>query len=135
MRPAVPDPPDDGVNSESPKRPRSRRERSPNRDAVAERLTESLSHAGAQLVEYLERGDSFRVTYSVDGRRYTSSVDKDDLTVNVAGICLSGEDSHFDLASLVGVLREGHLGHGLVRIGDEGIDEEHYWRVHPPGRP
>lgn len=76
-------------------------------DAVRIRLRESLSHAGAQLVDYLERADSFRVTFTVDHRSFTSSVNKDDLTVQVAGICLSGEDQKFDLSSLVGVLREG----------------------------
>lgn len=108
----------------------------PGADAVARRLATNLSHAGAQLVEYLERGDSYRVTYSVDGQRFTSSVSKSDLTVKVAGICLSGEDQLFDLASLVGVLREGEQGDGLVRVGaDRGaIDEDHYWRVHPPRR-
>jgi hypothetical protein len=99
-------------------------------DPVRRRLRESLSHAGAQLVDYLERGDSFRVRYRIGGREYTSSVDKADLSVQVAGICLSGEDEKFDLASLVGVLREA--GGGVLRIGDEGMDEEQYWRVHPP---
>ncbi len=128
--------PEDEANLAQPKRRgRNRPQRAINRDPVQERLAASLSHAGAQLVEYLERDDSFRVTYSVDGKRFTSSVRKDDLTVNVAGICLSGEDRMFDLASLVGVLREGEENHGLVRVGDEGIIEEEYWRVHPPRRP
>lgn len=130
------EPPDDTASREQPKRRGRKRERRvPNADPVHERLAANLSHAGAQLVEYLERGDSFCVTYSVDGKRFTSSVRKDDLTVNVAGICLSGEDRMFDLASLVGVLREGEENHGLVRVGDEGIIEEDYWRVHPPRRP
>jgi hypothetical protein len=101
-------------------------------DNVRARLRESLSHAGAQLVDYLERADSFRVSYTVAGRQYTSSVDKGDLTVQVAGICLSGEDRKFDLGSLVGVLREGDQDGGALHIGDEGMDEEEYWRVHPP---
>ena len=78
----------------------------PEADAVRQRLRESLSHAGAQLVGYLERADSVRVSYTVGGRQYTSSINKDDLTVQVAGICLSGKDQMFDLGSLVGVLRE-----------------------------
>ena len=100
-------------------------------DLVAARLRENLSHGGAQLVEYLERADGYRVRYSVEGRNYTSSVNKDDLTVQVAGICLSGEDEKFDLASLVGVLREGHADGGIYEVGDHGLPEEEYWRIHP----
>lgn len=120
-------------------RRRSRKAR-PNRpeapDPVAARLQANLTHAGARLIGYLERGDGYRVTFTVEGRQYASSVNKDDLGVQVAGICLSGEDRKFDLASLVGVVREGEQGHGVVRIGGGGgdLDEEHYWRVHPPRR-
>ena len=102
-------------------------------DVVRQRVGESLSHAGADLIDYLERGDSFRVTFSMGGRRYTSSVSKSDLTVQVAGICLSGEDQKFDLSSLVGVLREGQRSGSIYEVGGEnGMDEEEYWRVHPP---
>ncbi|MHC4404384.1 MAG: hypothetical protein ACYTG0_32415 [Planctomycetota bacterium] len=101
-------------------------------DPAARRLRESLSHAGARLVDYLERADSFRVRFMVGRREYTSSVAKDDLTVHVAGICLSGEDRKFDLASLVGVLRQGEQGGEVYEVGPDGMDEEEYWRVHPP---
>jgi hypothetical protein len=105
----------------------------PESDPVRRRLRESLSHAGAELLDYLERADSFRVSFTVGGRQYTSSVDKDDLTVQVAGICLSGEDRRFDLGSLVGVLREGEREGEIHGVGgDVGMDEEEYWRVHPP---
>ncbi len=102
-------------------------------DMHQQRLYESLSHAGAELVDYMERNDSYRVTFNVDGARYTSSVAKSDLSLHVAGICLSGEDHKFDLGSLVGVLREGSDDGSLLAIGDEneGMSEEEYWRIHP----
>lgn len=81
------------------------------------RVREALAHAGAGLRDLVERGDVYRVTYEVDGRRHTSLVNRHDLTVRTAGICLSGQDSNFDLASLVGVLREGEQQHRIVRTG------------------
>ena len=39
----------------------------------------------------------------------------------------------FDLASMVGVLREGGRDGGILHVGgDYGMDEEEYWRIHPP---
>lgn len=89
--------------------------RSDSEDPVRKRLRESLSHAGAELVDYLERDDSCRVSFSVGGQQFTSSVNTSDLSVQVAGICLSGQDQKFDLGSLVGVLREGSESGEIVR--------------------
>jgi len=83
-------------------------------DPVAERLRESLGHAGARFQGYLEHRDSYQVRYTVDGNTHVSAVSRGDLTVQSAGICLSGRDRQFDLASLVGVIREGRRGGEIV---------------------
>src|SRR5262249_42360206 len=102
------------------------------RSREEERLRRVLEHAGAELAGYVERHDVYTVTYEVDGRRHVSAVSKADLSVQVAGICLSGEDENFDLQSLVGVIREAQGGGGFLRIGQEGgMPEDQYWRVHP----
>ena len=93
---------------------RLRRDKDYARAAGERRLREALTHAGAELRDYAERGDVYTVTYTVDGGRHTSVVRKSDLSVQTAGICLSGEDQKFDLHSLVGVLRQGR-GAGRVR--------------------
>jgi hypothetical protein len=103
------------------------------RSREEQRLRDALAHAGAELKDYVERHDVYTVTYEVDGQRHVSAVAKKDLAVQVAGICLSGEDEHFDLQGLVGVIREAQGGVGFVRVGrqNQDMEEEQYWQVHP----
>ncbi|MEM7624016.1 MAG: hypothetical protein AAF333_00150 [Planctomycetota bacterium] len=114
------------------KRPGRPRELEAVDEGPADRIREALGHAGAALQDFIEANDGYRITYQLGGRRYSTSVQKDDLTVQVAGICLSGQDRHFDLHSLVGVVREAEETGEIYRIGDDGMDEEQYWNIHPP---
>jgi hypothetical protein len=81
-------------------------------DESRDRIRDALEHGGASLRDCAEQGDAYRVTYDVGGSRHVSVVRKNDLTVLSAGICLSGMDRQFDLASMVGVLSEARaVGH------------------------
>jgi hypothetical protein len=80
------------------------------------RLKRALAHAGAELRDFSEQPEVYRVSYTVDGQRHTSVVRKDNLAVVTAGICLSGRDNDFDLSSLIGVLREGEDEGRIVRM-------------------
>jgi hypothetical protein len=74
-----------------------------------ERLREALRMGGGNLRDVRDRGEHWLVEWTTrDGERHTSAIQKNDLTVLSAGICLSGEDRKFDLQSLVGVV-EGQL--------------------------
>lgn len=92
-------------------------------DDVATRLSDALQHADGRLLSFVERDAIYTVTYEAGSQRYTSNVRKDDLTVQTAGICLSGRDGDFDLTSLVGVMREAE-GRPLPRWDVGAEDDE-----------
>lgn len=83
------------------------------------RLRTALAHAGAELADFVERPDGYQVAFAVDGRRHVAAVARDDLTVLSAGFCLSGEDTLFDLQSLVGVVREGRAAGERIEADEE----------------
>lgn len=99
-----------------------------------DRVREALEHGGGKLEQLVVHNDRFQVSWSVDGRRYTSAVGKEDLTVLVAGVCVAGQDRHFDLASLVGVLRQ-RGARRVPRVGEGGMPVEQYFEVHPEQAP
>jgi len=72
------------------------------------RLKTALERGGGQLQGVRDRDGYWLVEWTTaSGDRHTSAISKDDLTVNSAGICLSGRDRDFDLQSLVGVVEDG----------------------------
>lgn len=71
------------------------------------RLQRALKMGGGELRGFCDRDDYWLVEWtSQNGERHSSAIAKNDLTVMSAGICLSGEDSNFDLQSLVGVVED-----------------------------
>ena len=100
------------------------------RAGAAGELRSAVEHAGGRLHSFVEREDHYRVTFDVDGATHTSTVRKADQEVLLAGICLSGEDGKFDLASLVSVLREGQQSSPWA-LNDGELPEEIYREVEP----
>ena len=76
----------------------------------ARRLSRALAHAGGELTAFDPSGDRLQVSFEVDGVAHRATVRRGDLTVLAAGICLTGRDTDFDLATLVSVLREAADG-------------------------
>lgn len=98
-----------------------------------DRIKTALKRAGAEFRGYVERGNTFTVEITVDGRNYRPVIDKDTLAVQSAGICLVdhrtgiAHDSDFDLQSLVTVYREGHGGRQVHRDHyDDYYDDDDY---------
>lgn len=71
------------------------------------RIKEALSRTSAIYRGHIERENTYTVEFVVDGQNYRSVIEKENFTIQSAGICLSGGDRAFDLQSLVGVIREG----------------------------
>lgn len=74
-----------------------------------ERLSEALAFGGGQLRAFHDRGNYWQVEWTAheDGYTHSSAIEKRDLTVMDAGLCLSGRDRDFDLQSLIKVIEQG----------------------------
>jgi len=72
-----------------------------------QRIRTALGHMDAELVSYMDQGpNQLVVRWKYRGIEYRTVVQKDNLEVVSAGICLSGQDRKFDLTSIVSVMRE-----------------------------
>lgn len=94
------------------------------KDKNEERIKDALQRAGAQYRSYIDRGETYTVEYIVDGNTHRSTVDKQNLSVVSAGICLNGTDDRFDLQSLISVIKEGDNKSLIVRVGDNRQNED-----------
>lgn len=74
-----------------------------------ERLSRALQLGGGRLVSFQDCGDCWEVEWILNsgGYTHTSFIEKHDLTVMIAGICLDNRDRDFDLQSLPKVYEEG----------------------------
>jgi hypothetical protein len=72
---------------------------------IERRLRHALEIGGAQLLGYQVTDFGLRVTWERAGQR-SVTLATPELEVVSAGICLSGEDHHFDLQSIIGVVQE-----------------------------
>ena len=82
------------------------------------RIKRALDRADAELVSYAEQtGTTYVVRWKAQGIDYRTVVQKKDLEVISAGICLSGRDRIFDLTSIVSVMKERQQ-----RWGDDHMD-------------
>jgi hypothetical protein len=79
------------------------------------RLRDALLVGGARLVGFETSAGVLRITWERDGQRSVTLVNAS-LDVVSAGICLSGEDQRFDLASIIGVVRDAPQ---FARYADE----------------
>ena len=68
-------------------------------------LRDALMVGGARLIGYETNAGVLRVIWERAGQRSVTLVNAN-LDVVSAGICLSGADQHFDLASIIGVVRD-----------------------------
>lgn len=93
------------------------------KDKEEERIKAALEKAGGIYKSYLKRNDSYTVEFEVDGNLHKSTIDKNNLSVVAAGICLTDHmtgvscEKEFDLQSLVSVIREGYDRHLIHRVG------------------
>jgi hypothetical protein len=78
-------------------------------------LRDALMIGGARLIGYETSAGVLRVSWERDGQRSITLVNAN-LDVVSAGICLSGADQHFDLASIIGVVRDAPQ---FARYADE----------------
>jgi len=86
------------------------------KEVTLETIKRAVEHGTSKFLSYVERKDSYVVTFSLDGEEFRSTVMKKNFEIISAGICLSGEDHKFDLQSLTDVVKEGRDRDLIYRV-------------------
>jgi len=76
-------------------------------EVTLETIKKAVEHGTSKFLSYIERKDSYVVTFSLNGEEFRATIMKKGFEVISAGICLSGGDHKFDLQSLTSVIKEG----------------------------
>ncbi|MHA1675803.1 MAG: hypothetical protein ACTSU6_01360 [Candidatus Njordarchaeales archaeon] len=110
--------------------------REANKSKLEKRLEAELAKTGAAMDKFIERGGNVEVQWrdKTTNGKYTSILNKEDLSIVTAGICLSGGDKRFDLQSLVTVCRQNERRGGPVHVGRGGMSERAYWDMYGRNR-
>lgn len=87
------------------------------KEVTLETIKKAVEHGAGKFLSYIERNDSYIVTFSLDGEEFRATIMKKNFEVISAGICLSGTDRKFDLQSLTGVIKEGQNRNLIYREG------------------
>lgn len=99
---------------------------------LEKRLNSEFKLYDATMERFIERGSNVEVQWRDNKSRkaITSVLNKDDLSVVTAGICLSGDDKKFDLQTMVSVFREANSAGSVVHIGSGGMETDRYWDMY-----
>lgn len=101
-----------------------------NKSQLEKRLEREFGKTGATMDKFIERGKNVEIQWKDGRHKFTSVLNKDDLSVVTAGICLSGGDKLFDLQSLVTVCRQGTTTGYVNHVGRGGMSEDSYWDMY-----
>lgn len=84
-------------------------------------LKRTLDLGGGRLLSYVVRGRHLEVKWKSDGNQeYKSIIDKENMNVFSAGICLSGQDRYFHLKDLPFLMRKAE-DRGSVPLTNKGL--------------
>jgi hypothetical protein len=68
---------------------------------VHETLIKSFTFVGATVSHFEVRNDRIYVEWSIDGERFSSSIDKNTFKIIDSGFCMSGDDRRHNIKSMV----------------------------------